>query len=142
MNGKFVVAVVVMFVAWMIEGFVVHAWLLKPEYMKVASLYRPEAEQMPYLPWMLLAHLLIAFAFVWIYVRGKEAKPWLAQGLRYGFLVSLLATTPTYLIYYAVQPLPGEIVVMQIVYDTIGTMLMGIIVAFLYRGAAPATAAA
>jgi hypothetical protein len=108
MNGKFVVAVVVMFVAWMIEGFVVHAWLLKPEYMKVASLYRPEAEQMPYLPWMLLAHLLIAFAFVWIYVRGKEAKPWLAQGLRYGFLVSLLATTPTYLIYYAVQPLPGD----------------------------------
>jgi hypothetical protein len=140
MNGKFIIAVVVMFIAWMIEGFVVHAWLLKPEYMKVASLYRPEAEGMAYFPWMLLAHLILAFAFVWIYVKGKEAKPFLAQGLRFGLMVSLLSTTPTYLIYYAVQPLPSDLIVMQIVLDTIGTMILGVIVAWLYREPTAATA--
>jgi hypothetical protein len=142
MNGKFIIAVVVMFIAWMIEGFVVHGWLLAPEYMKVMSLFRPETEQAGYLPYMLLAHLILAFAFVWIYVKGKEAKPWAAQGARYGLMVSLLATTPTYLIYYAIQPMPGNVVLMQIVLDTIGSMLMGLIVAWLYRepAAVPATA--
>jgi len=142
MNGKFIIAVIVMFIAWMIEGFVVHGWLLRPEYMKLGSLFRPEAEQMGYFPWMLLGHVILAFAFVWIYVKGKEAKPYFAQGLRYGLMVSLLATTPTYLIYYAVQPLPGDLIVMQIVYDTIGSMVMGVVVAFIYREPAAVTAAA
>ena len=141
MNGKFAIAVLVMFIAWMAEGFVVHGTLLRPEYMKLANLYRPETEQLAYLPWMLLAHLVVAFAFVWIYIKGKEAKPFLPQGLRYGLMVSLLATTPTFLIYYAVQTMPGNLVVMQIVLDTIGSTLMGVIVAWLYREPVAAPAA-
>lgn len=142
MNGKFAIAVVVMFIAWLLEGFVVHGWLLGPEYMKLANLYRPENDQAAYFPFMLLAHLVMAFAFVWVYVKGKEARPFLPQGLRYGLMVSLLATTPTFLIYYTVQPLPGNLVVMQIVLDTIGSMVMGVIVAWLYREPAALPAAA
>jgi hypothetical protein len=40
---------------------------------------------------------------------------------------------PTYLIYYAVQPLPGALVVKQIVFDAIGLLVFGIVVAWLYR---------
>ena len=29
---------------------------------------------------MLLAHVLMAGAFAWIYAFGREAKPWLAKG--------------------------------------------------------------
>lgn len=33
---------------------------------------------------MLLAHVIMAGAFVWIYARGTENKPLLGQGLRCG----------------------------------------------------------
>lgn len=138
MNGKFAIAVVVMFIAWMIEGFVVHGLILEPEYKKLVTLFRPEAEQAGQMPWMLLAHLILAIGFVWVYTKGREAKPFLVQGLRYGFGIALIAMVPTYLIYYSIQPMPGNVVAMQIVLDTIGSMLMGVIVAWLYREPAKA----
>ena len=138
MNGKFVVAVVVMFIAWMAEGFVVHGLLIQPEYKKLGALFRTEEAQMGMMPFMLLAHLILAIGFVWIYTKGKEATPFLAQGLRFGFAVAMVALIPTYLIYSAIQPMPGNVVLMQIVLDTLGCMLMGVIVAFIYREPAKA----
>jgi len=38
---------------------------------------------------MILAHVILAGAFVWIYSRGVEAKPWLAQGFRFGLAIAL-----------------------------------------------------
>ena len=136
---KFVIAVVVMFIAWMLEAFLVHGVILAPEYKQLAAIFRPEKDAEAMMPFMLLAHLILAIGFVWIYAKGREAKPFLAQGLRYGFAVALVAMVPTYLIYYAIQPMPGNVVAEQIVLDTIGTMIMGVLVAWLYR--APDTAA-
>jgi hypothetical protein len=72
-------------------------------------------------------------AFVWIYSRGVEAKPWLGQGLRFGFVIALLTIVPTYMIYYVVQPMPGAVVVKQIVFDGVLLLVLGAVVAFLYR---------
>jgi hypothetical protein len=75
----------------------------------------------------------MAGAFVWIYSRGRESKPWLGQGLRFGLAVALLAVVPIYMIYYVVQPEPGMLAVKQIVFDTILMLIVGAVVAFLYR---------
>jgi len=40
---------------------------------------------------------------------------------------------PTYLIYYVVQPMPGMTVVKQIVFDGILMLVLGAVVAFMYR---------
>jgi hypothetical protein len=65
----------------------------------------------------------------------------MAQGLRFGIAVALLTTVPTYTIYYVVQPMPGNVVVKQILFDGILMLLLGTIVAWLYRStAAPARA--
>lgn len=138
MNKKFFIAWIVLFIAWMAGSFLVHAVLLKADYMQMAKLFRTEAESGPYFPFMLLAHVIMAGAFAWIYARGREAKPWLAQGVRYGVAVALLTIVPTYLIYYAVQPMPGAIVAKQIVFDGILVVVLGIIVAWLYRDTATA----
>jgi hypothetical protein len=50
--------------------------------------------------------------------------------------VALLATVPMYLIYYAVEPLPGNLVAKQIIFDGIWMVILGVIVAWLYRGTA------
>jgi hypothetical protein len=134
MSKRFVIAWVVLFVAWMIEGFVVHGLLLSSDYLQLPQLFRPQADAQGYFGWMVLAHVFAAGAFVWIYERGISAeRPWLGQGLRFGIAVALLTVVPTYLIYYAVQPMPGAMVVKQIVFDAIGVAVLGVIVGWLHR---------
>ena len=133
MNRRFVIAWIVLFVAWYIGSFVVHGVLLHADYARLQSLFRSPEEARAYLPLMALAHILMAGAFVWIYTRGLEAKPWLAQGLRYGVAIALLMIVPLYLIYYVVEPMPGDTVAKQIVYDTLLVLLLGLLVAFMYR---------
>jgi hypothetical protein len=133
MNKRFFIAWAVIFVAWMVGSFVVHGTLLQIDYAKLPNLFRPEIEAQQYFPLMILAHVIMACAFVWIYSCGTEVKPWLAQGLRYGLAVALLTVVPTYTIYYVVQPMPGMHVIKQIVFDGILLLILGALVAFLYR---------
>jgi len=133
MNKKFLIAWIVVFVAWMAGSFVVHGVLLHGDYAKLPGLFRPEAEAQAYFPLMILAHVIMAGAFVWIYSRGVEAKPWLAQGLRFGLAIVLLTVVPTYTIYYVVQPMPGLHVVKQIVFDGVLVMILALIAASICR---------
>jgi hypothetical protein len=130
---RFLIAWVSIFVLWMVGSFVVHGSLLHADYAALPNLFRPEADAQRYLPLMILAHVILAGAFVWIYSRGVEDKPWLLQGVRYGVAVALLTIVPTYIIYYVVQPMPGATVVQQIVFDGLLVVALGIAVAFAYR---------
>jgi Na+/melibiose symporter-like transporter len=139
MNKKSMIAWGVVFVAWFMGDFVVHGLLLRSDYMQLTGLFRPEDQQQQYFALMVLAHVILAGAFVWIYARGVEARPWIAQGVRYGIAVALLTVVPSYMIYFVVQPMPGAVVVKQIVFDGILIVILGMIVAWLYRDkAAPA----
>jgi len=106
--------------------------------MQLATLFREEGDQQRYFPLMVLAHVILSGAFVWIYARGVEAKPWLAQGVRFGVAVALLTIVPTYLIYFVVQPMPGLVVIKQVVFDSVLTVILGMLVAYLYRDTAAA----
>ena len=133
MNKKFFITWPLIFVVWMIGSFVVHGALLEADYARLPSLFRPETDAQQYFPLMILAHLILSGALVWIYSRGAEAKPWLAQGLRFGVAIALLTVVPTYTIYYVVQPMPGILVIKQIVFDGMLLLILGATVAFLYR---------
>ena len=138
MSKNFLVTWVVVFVLWMLGSFIVHGTLLHNDYAALASLFRPEADAQQHLPFMIAAHVVLAGAFSWIYLRGHEARPWLSQGLRYGLAVALLTVIPSYTIYYVVQPMPGATVVKQIVFDTILLLILGAAAAFMNRGRARA----
>jgi hypothetical protein len=100
---------------------------------EAVKLFRTEADAQQHFPLMILAHVILAGALVWIYSRGVEATPWLPQGIRFGVAVALLTIVPTYMIYYVVQPMPGMTVVKQIVFDGILMLILGVVVAFMYR---------
>ena len=133
MNKNFLIAWLVAFVLMMLGGVVVHGVLLQDLYQST-GLMRPEAEAQSLMGFMILAHVLMAGAFVWIYARGVEAKPWLGQGLRFGLAVALLCGIPMFIIYYVVQPTPAELAIKQMIFDSICTLIVGAVVAFLYRG--------
>ena len=133
MNKKFLLSTVALFVLSLFLGFLVHAVLLEGDYAQLSNLYRTEQDQMHYFHWMMLAHAMIAAAFVWIYQQGRTDKPWLGQGIRFGLAAALLMAVPNYLIYYAVMPLPGALVAKQVILDTVSIVIMGITVAWLNR---------
>ena len=133
MNRKFAISAAVMFVMGMGLGFFVHGVLLYGDYAKLPNIMRPPAEAQAKMPLMVLAYISIAVAFTWVYLKGREEKPWLPQGVRYGVAIGLLTAVPTYLIYHVVAQFPFALAVKQIVFDSITIVLMGIVVAWLNR---------
>lgn len=128
MTKRFWLSTLVAFVLAMGLDFIHHGIFLRADYAALPMLFRSEADGAAHMPWMLLAHLLLAGAFVWMYQRGREDRPWLGQGLRFALAVIFLAIIPGYLIYYAVQPMPCLLVTKQIVFDSVRTLILGIVV--------------
>jgi hypothetical protein len=132
MNRKCIISAVAMFfMAWALS-FLVHGFLLGADYSVTAGM-RPPAEAQKLIPYMVLAQALFGIAFAWVYVQGKEDKPWLAQGVRYGIAIAFLTVIPMYLIYHVVTPVPLALAMKQIVYDTIRVVLMGVTLAWINR---------
>ena len=132
MSKKCIISAAVMFVmAWALS-FVVHQLLLGADYAAAQGM-RPPAEMQKLVTFIIAAHAIFGIAFAWIYVQGKEDKPWLSQGLRFGIAVACLAVIPMYLIYHAVTPVPLMLAIKQIVFDTIRVLLMGVVLAWINR---------
>jgi hypothetical protein len=137
-NQKFFVSVMIVFLIAFALSYAVHGIWLFGEYSKLPNLMRPQSEAPQYFPYFLLAQVLFAFGFTWIYCKGREDKPWLAQGLRFGLAVAVLSTIPGFLIYHAVSPYPLHLTLKQIAGDTVSVLLLGMVVAWLNRGRMPA----
>lgn len=133
MNWTFALSAAVMFVMAVVLGFLAHGVLLHDDYAKLSNVMRPESEVEAGIPLMAIAYACFALAFTWIYRKGREEKPWFAQGSRYGIAVALLTAVPTYFTYHVVAQFPFDLAVKQIVLDAIVIVLMGIVLAWLNR---------
>jgi hypothetical protein len=131
--NKCIVSAVVMFIMAFALSFIVHGVLLQHYYMQMLSWMRAPADADALMPYMIIAHALFGIAFAWIYIQGREDKPWLTQGIRFGIAIALLAIAPTYLIYHVVTPVPLVVALQQIAFDTVRVVLMGIVVAWINR---------
>jgi hypothetical protein len=133
MDKRFLISGVALTIAAAVLGFVVHGLLLNADYAAlVPTIMRAPEDANRYMQWMLLADAAIGFGMTWIYRQGYTAsRPALGQGLRCGFAVALVSTIPMFLIYYAVEPLPGMLVVKQLIFSTLQMLLLGLLVAFL-----------
>jgi hypothetical protein len=117
MRWRFVVSAAVMIVMLFVLGWVFHGTLLRSDYARIPNLIRPMAEVRGNILYALLAQPLTAVAFTWIYLKGREDKPWAAQGLRYGIAVAALVTVPAGLVHHAVMSFPLDLVLKQMACD-------------------------
>jgi hypothetical protein len=131
--GRTLISVIVIFVLSVGFGFLVHEVLLKSDYDQVRHLFRTEEDGKAHFIYLLLGQLIFSIGFVWVYNKGKEAKPFFEQGIRYGIAIAVLTSIPTFLVYYAIQPLPDMLVVKQLIFDSIGVVIRGIVVAALLK---------
>ena len=133
MDKRFWIAGIAASVLFFVLGFLVHGVLMEPDYMQIKSMFRPEAEAMGNMPIMTAAHIIMGFAFAWIYAQGISGASWIAQGIRYGIATAFLVSVPWYMIYYSVQPWPGMTAVKMAVFESISLIITAIAVAYIYK---------
>ena len=134
MNWKrYFSAVAAVFIVGMGMGFLIHAKLLEADYLSLGPLNRSPQDAQAHFPYLVLGAVFSTLAFVWLYAKGVEDKPWIGQGLRFGLVTWLFGPVSVFLTYYAVQPLPASLVCKQIGFEFIDLLLLGIVVACVYR---------
>ena len=133
MDRKFVLAALCAFAAAFVLGFFFHGVLLYREYDALKAVYRgPELKPLLF-SLLILAQLIMATAMVAIYRFGRQDRPFLGQGARFGLLIACASVIPCYLIGYVVTNIPATLAIKQIVLETVTVTTMGIVVAWFHR---------
>ncbi|MCG8432559.1 MAG: hypothetical protein MJA83_00835 [Gammaproteobacteria bacterium] len=133
LDKKFYISVAVVLVVSMALGFVIHGLLLQNEYAQLPNIMRPEDDAGKYFHFMIIAHILFALGFTWIYRMGRQDKPWLGQGVRFGIAVAVMSSIPFFLIYHAVAFFPLMLALKQALFESIGMIILGASIAFIHK---------
>jgi Protein of unknown function (DUF1761) len=123
-------AFVLIFVLTAVTNFLIHGMLLQGVYQQSAGLMREPQDGQSHAPFLLVAFFVFSIAFVWLYPQSTSSGSWMMHGLRYGVAVWLIATVSRYFIYYAIQPWPFSTVLLQLGYELVATLLLGVVLAF------------
>lgn len=137
MNAKKLVgAVVAAFVILFVAGFLVHGIWLGTAYSEMRDSgfsFRPE-DAMRHRLWIIwVSDLVYAILFAWVYAKGVEAKPWAAQGIRYGILMTLFTVVPSTLNDYVVYNLSHVLAIEWMAAGLVTLILMGLAVAAILK---------
>jgi hypothetical protein len=128
---RFLFAFLAAFVFIFFWGWLYNGVLLKDIYAQTSSLWRPQSETMSLFHWIILGQAILVFAFVMIYASGF-AGGGVAAGIRLGIMLEILAIGARMMM-YAVQPLPGKLILYWSVGGLIEMIVTGAIVGAIYK---------
>jgi len=135
MNTKsYVIGSIVVLIALVITDYLFHGLILKGPYMAIQNILRPEAAMKTYWPAMIIGDILLAFGFSYIFIKGREGKG-IAEGIRYGLLIGFCFGVGNAMIQYSVYPLTGWIMLAYFIGYPIQCMILGAIIAAMYKPA-------
>ncbi len=127
---RFVWASIAVFLAFEVLDTIVHMGILGKTYQTLSDVFR--ADMMSKLWIIHIGSLLMAFLFMYIFVRGCENKG-LMEGVRYGIIIGLFSAFPYGFYSYAMYPLPFSLCLQWFVYAMIEFILCGILAAYIYK---------
>jgi hypothetical protein len=129
MIKRAVLAILAVFILWVLLDFVIHDMILGSAYQATAALWRPMEEMKM---WLIYFSILIySIVFVFIYAR-YFAKKGIGMGIKYGLLYGLAAGISMGYGTYAVMPIPYYMALTwflgTVVETTLGGFLTGLII--------------
>jgi hypothetical protein len=104
---------------------------LKDIYAQTPNLWRSQSEMMILFHWIIIGQALVIFAFVMIYASGFAGGGVIA-GFRLGILLEIAAIGMR-MGFYAVQPLPGKLVIYGSMSRLIEMIITGATVGAIYK---------
>jgi len=135
---KLVLAIVVAYIVLMGTNYLVHEIWLMPDYNAIPASHRSAAEIQHRFWAMCVGQFFFAAMFAYIYTRGREAKPWLTQGLRYGIVMTFMTVVPYSLSQYVVYIVPHVLAIKWMIAGGIQLLILGAIVAAICQEGAEA----
>lgn len=111
MNIKsLLITILVAFVTVWVTDILIHGVWLSATYGATKELWRPEAEMLAKMPFMLLGQFLVATSFTLIFAACVAEKRCISCSLKFSACIGVM-TGGAQIIMYAVQPFPGLLVV-------------------------------
>lgn len=133
---KLALAIIATYVILMATNYFVHSIWLMPDYDAIPLSHR-NIWGIRHRFWaMLLGQFFFSAMFAYIYTRGRENKPWIEQGIRYGILVACLTAIPTALSEYVVYVIPYQLAIKWMIAGGIQLLIAGLVVAGIYKDSA------
>jgi len=133
MNPKrLMLAIIAVLVGLFATNYCIHEVWLKSTYQETASLWRTEAEMQKHFLWLLLGQVVWTITFVVLWARGFAAHGCMRCACLFGLFMGLFSQSNT-LITFAVSPLPSDLAMKWFVAGLIQGVLMGVLVALVYK---------
>ncbi|HEV2341548.1 MAG TPA: hypothetical protein VGS15_07110 [Candidatus Acidoferrales bacterium] len=124
-----ILAVIAGFFVQLIGLYVIHSIWLAQDYIATASLWLP-METRYVRGWAtLLGTLIYAIGVVWIYTRGVESKPWVGQGVRFGFMLALITIVYDSSAAWNMMPVPGSLILKWIIGEGLLCIVLSLVIA-------------
>ena len=130
---RFIIAFIAAYIFLFVWGWLINGVLLKDVYAETAYLWRPESEMRSLFHWIIIGQALVVFAFVMIYASGFAGGGVIA-GIRLGILLEIAAIGMR-LGFYAVQPIPGKLILYGSLGGLIEMIAVGAMVGAIYKPA-------
>ena len=130
---RFIIAFIAAYIFLFVWGWLVNGVLLKDIYAQTPNLWRSQSEMASLFHWIIIGQALIVFSFVMIYATGF-AGGGVAAGIRLGLLLEI-AGIGMRLGFYAVQPIPGKLILYGSIGGIIEMVIVGAMVGAIYKPA-------
>ncbi len=133
MNTKsLIITIVVAFITVWATDFLIHAVWLASTYAATKELWRPEADMLSRMPFMIGGQFLIGAAYTFIFASFVAEKRCLMNSLKFAACFGVIAAAGQ-IIMYAVAPYPGSLVVKWCMGYILQALVLGVIVHFVYK---------
>jgi hypothetical protein len=119
------------FVVSQILAIAVHGFILTADYEPYRGTLLRDFQGGPGWQSLLLpvAHLCFICGLVWVYSRVPLAGSAAARGLKIGVVGWMMGQAPLWLLWYAEQPWPGDLVVKQLGLELLSSLAIGLTIA-------------
>ena len=130
---RFIFAFIAAYVFLFFWGWLLNGVVLKDVYAETSNLWRSQSEMMSLFHWIIIGQALVVFAFVMIYASGF-AGGGVAAGVKLGLLLEIAAIGMR-LGFYAVQPIPGKLILYGSISGLVEMIIVGALVGAIYKPA-------
>jgi hypothetical protein len=128
---RFIIAFIAAYIFLFVWGWLLNGVVLKDVYAETPNLWRSQSEMMSLFHWIIIGQALVVFAFVTIYASGFAGGGVIA-GIRLGILLEIAAIGMR-LGFYAVQPIPGKLILYGSLGGLIEMIIVGAMVGAIYK---------
>ena len=128
---RFILAFIAAYIFIFVWGWLLNGVFLKDIYAQTPNLWRQQSEMISLFHWIIIGQALIVFAFIMIYA-SDFAGGGVIAGIQLGVLVEIAAIGMR-MGFYAVQPIPGKLILYGSVSGIIEMIIVGAIVGAIYK---------